>query len=70
MPRIGIDFGTTNSSVAYYDGKRLHPIELDPTNENPHVLPSLIYMDREYHTRLGSAAANEYLARETGRRIV
>ncbi len=70
MPRIGIDFGTTNSSVAYYDGKRLHPIELDAANENPHVLPSLIYMDRNYHAVLGMQAANEYLARETGRRIV
>ncbi len=70
MPRIGIDFGTTNSSVAYYDGKKLHPIELDAANENPHVLPSLIYMDREYQTLLGTQAANKYLDRETGRRIV
>ena len=70
MPRIGIDFGTTNSSVAYYDGKKLRPIELDAANENPHVLPSLIYMDREFQTMLGTRAANEYLARETGRRIV
>lgn len=70
MPRIGIDFGTTNSSVAYYDGKKLRPIELDTANEDPHVLPSLIYMDREYQTMLGTRAANEYLARETGRRIV
>ncbi len=70
MPRIGIDFGTTNSSVAYYDGQKLHLIELDAANENPHVLPSLIYLDREYRTLLGTQAANEYLARETGRRIV
>jgi hypothetical chaperone protein len=70
MARIGIDFGTTNSSVAYFDGKRLRPIELDPTNENPHVLPSLIYIDRAYQTRLGTQAAQAYLKRETGRRIV
>ena len=68
--RIGIDFGTTNSSVAYYDGHTLHPIQLDPTNENPYVLPSLIWIDREYQTQLGTPAAMEYLARETGRRIV
>lgn len=70
MARIGIDFGTTNSSVAYYDGRKLHPIELDPANENPYVLPSLIYMDRDFNTLLGTQAANEYLLRETGRRIV
>lgn len=70
MARIGIDFGTTNSSVAYYDGRKLHSIELDPANENPHVLPSLIYIDRDFDTLLGTPAANEYLVRETGRRIV
>ncbi len=68
--RIGIDFGTTNSSVAYFDGAALHPIQLDPANENPDVLPSLIWIDREYETKLGSSAATEYLEKETGRRIV
>ena len=68
--RIGIDFGTTNSSVAHYDGEKLHPVQLDPPNENPRVLPSLIWIDRDYETRLGTQAAVEYLARETGRRIV
>ncbi len=68
--RIGIDFGTTNSSVAYFDGANLHPIKLDSENENPNVLPSLIWIDREYETELGSSAATEYLEKETGRRIV
>jgi hypothetical chaperone protein len=68
--RIGIDFGTTNSSVAYYDGERLHPVQLDPPNENPRVLPSLIWIDRDHQTQLGTAAAIEYLEKETGRRIV
>lgn len=68
--RIGIDFGTTNSAVAHYDGKELHPVQLDPPNENPRVLPSLIWIDREYQTRLGTAAALEYLEKETGRRIL
>lgn len=68
--RIGIDFGTTNSSVAHYDGEKLTPIVLDPVNENPYVLPSLIWIDQEYQVRLGTPAADEYLARETGRRIV
>ena len=68
--RIGIDFGTTNSSVAFYDGAELHPVQLDPQNENPHVLPSLIWIDRHYGTQLGSSAALEYLEKETGRRIV
>jgi hypothetical chaperone protein len=68
--RIGIDFGTTNSSVAHYDGEQLHPVQLDPPNENPRVLPSLIWIDRDYQIRLGTEAAVEYLEKETGRRIV
>mgnify|MGYP000036671058 CR=1 FL=1 len=65
---IGIDFGTTNSSVAHFDGQTLIPIELDPGNENRHVLPSLIYIQRDHQQELGSAAATEYLRQETGRR--
>ncbi|MBN1487668.1 MAG: Hsp70 family protein, partial [Anaerolineae bacterium] len=67
--RLGIDFGTTNSSVAYYDGTNLHPIDLDPHNENSKVLPSLIYVDRQYNVQLGTPAATAYLENETGRRI-
>ncbi len=68
--RIGLDFGTSNSAVAYFDGERLRPVSLDPQNENPHVLPSLIYIDRQHQVRLGAMAAAEYLERETGRPIV
>ena len=68
--RIGIDFGTTNSSVAFFDGQKLTPIELDPRNENPHVLPSLIYIQRDQTTRLGSVAAAAYLQQESGRRPI
>ena len=70
MIKLGIDFGTTNSSVAYFDGDTLHPINLDAANENPYVLPSLIWIDNTYQSRLGSDAAVEYLTRETERRIV
>lgn len=68
--RLGIDFGTTNSSIAHYDGKVLRPVQLDPRNENPNVLPSLIWIDREHSIQLGSSAAAEYLDKETGRRTV
>ncbi|MBI3742254.1 MAG: Hsp70 family protein [Chloroflexi bacterium] len=66
---LGIDFGTTNSSVARYDGAELFRLQLDAGNDNPHVLPSLIYIDRDQRARVGTDAANEYLARETGRKV-
>jgi len=68
--RLGIDFGTTNSSVAHYDGTALRHVQLDLGSENPDVLPSLIWIDRDHNVRLGSSAAIEYLDKETGRRIV
>lgn len=66
---VGVDFGTTNSSVAFYDRDKLTQLAIDPQNDNPHVLPSLIYVDKEHASRLGAAAALEYLQRETGRPI-
>jgi hypothetical chaperone protein len=67
--RMGIDFGTTNSAVACYDGRTLSRWVLDPANDNPHVLPSLLYIDREQRATVGISAATEYLQRETGRPV-
>src|SRR5512140_875928 len=67
--RLGIDFGTTNSSIARYDGATLSRLELDPASDNAHVLPSLIYIDREQTSVVGTRAAHEYLERETGRPV-
>ena len=64
---LGIDFGTTNSSVARFDGNKLYRLGIDPANDNPNVLPSLIYIDRQHHAVVGARAATEYLTHETGR---
>ncbi|HEX2619907.1 MAG TPA: Hsp70 family protein, partial [Phototrophicaceae bacterium] len=66
--RLGIDFGTTNSAAAVYDGSRLHPIMAGTTGETQ-ILPSLIYVDREHQVTVGQAAAREYTRRETGRAV-
>jgi hypothetical chaperone protein len=67
--RLGIDFGTTNSSIALYDGSSLFPVRLDPGSDTPYVLPSLVYIDRAHRATLGTAAAREYLRHETGRPV-
>jgi hypothetical chaperone protein len=64
---LGIDFGTTNSSVARFDGNKLFRLGIDPANDNPNVLPSLIYIDRAHRAVVGTKAAMEYLDHETGR---
>lgn len=67
--RLGIDFGTTNSSIARYDGATLSRLELDLASDNSHVLPSLIYISREQNAVVGTRAAHEYLESETGRPV-
>ena len=66
--RFGIDFGTTNSSIAFFDGQELHRPLLDPGSDNPLVLPSLLYINRQQQPSIGTAAARQYMQNETGRR--
>ncbi|MEA3309094.1 MAG: Hsp70 family protein [Chloroflexota bacterium] len=65
---LGIDFGTTNSSVAHFDGQELTPIQLENGPANRQLLPSLIYVKRNHQALLGSQAAVAYLQEETGRK--
>jgi hypothetical chaperone protein len=68
--RLGIDFGTTNSAAAIYDGQQLHAVEMETaTMGRKQILPSLIYVDRQYNVTLGQDAAREYARRETGRAV-
>lgn len=67
--RLGLDFGTTNSAVALYDGETLHPLASDPANDNIYITPSLLYIDRQGESTIGAAAANAYLEGETGRPV-
>jgi len=65
---VGIDFGTSNSSIALYEGGKLSLFELDPQNQNPYVLPSFTYINREHEVSIGVKAIETYLEEETGRR--
>ncbi len=66
--RLGIDFGTTNSAAAIYDGKALHPIQIFAPEASA-ILPSLLYVDREHQAKMGLEASAEYVQRETGRAV-
>jgi hypothetical chaperone protein len=66
--RLGIDFGTTNSAAAVYDGQQLHPVEIT-TPKRSALLPSLLYIDREHHAKMGLDARDQYIEHETGRAV-
>jgi hypothetical chaperone protein len=66
---VGIDFGTTNSSLARFDGQQVRYFALDPVNKDPRLLPSLIYIPRDHQPVIGFGAAQRYIAENVGRPI-
>lgn len=63
---VGIDFGTTNSTAAIYDGERVTLIALEP--DNP-IMPSATYIDRDLQTQTGQTAIDCYIRDNTGRTV-
>jgi hypothetical chaperone protein len=66
---VGMDFGTSNSSIARYEGGGIRLFPVDPDNINPNLLRSFIYMTRDYEHYTGSEAVRQYLEHETGRPV-
>lgn len=67
--RIGLDFGTTNSSAAVYDGTRVRLLNLDPVNDSPSVMRSTLFISREGVPFVGRAAINRFTEGNVGREI-
>lgn len=66
----GLDFGTTNSSGAISDGQSVRVLPLDPLNDNPTALPSLLYISQDGERAVGRAAAEAFIERNVGREVV
>ena len=65
---VGIDFGTSNSSAAVYDGRHMRYIPLDPLNEEDvHVLSSMLYISSRGDRFFGRRAIHEYIDQMAGR---
>nr|MCU0494350.1 Hsp70 family protein [Chloroflexaceae bacterium] len=67
--RVGLDFGTTNSSAGFYDGDRLTLLPLDPVNASPSILRSTLFMTREGAPYIGREAINRFTESNVGREI-
>ena len=63
---IGIDFGTTNSSVALCDASGVRQLALDEDRE---IMPSATYLDRRFRALTGASAILTYVADNTGRTV-
>jgi hypothetical chaperone protein len=62
-----MDFGTTNSGMAVFDGRKVHVLPLDPSNTNPRILRTALYVTNEQALLIGRAAVNRYYEQNIGR---
>lgn len=63
---VGIDFGTSNSAAALFDGNTISLVELEHGSA---IMPSASYIDRDLVTCTGQEAIDTYIARNQGRKV-
>ena len=69
MNYVGLDFGTSNSSIARLVNGQIHLAKVDQRNFAPEMLRSLLYLARDYTHSVGTQAVQAYLENETGRPV-
>lgn len=63
----GIDFGTSNSGVAVYDGTHVHVLPLDQQNVIPEVVKTILYITKDYKHYIGQEAVELYYKHNVNR---
>lgn len=63
---IGIDFGTSNSAAAVFDGQQLVLVKLA---EPDSIMPSANYIDKQFVSTVGQQAINDYISGNRGRKV-
>ena len=63
---IGVDYGTSNSAAAVFDGHRVHIVPLESSNP---VTPSACYIRKEFTMETGEQAIRSYIDENRGRRV-
>ncbi|MFP6808894.1 MAG: Hsp70 family protein [Pseudomonadales bacterium] len=58
MIGVGIDFGTSNSAAAWFDGDQVRLVQLE---ESDAIMPTAMHLDRELLTLTGREAVEEYI---------
>lgn len=66
---VGIDFGTSNSAAATFDGERVQLVQLERDGELGGIMPSATYVSRALQTETGQAAINQYITDNTSRTV-
>jgi len=63
---VGVDFGTSNSTVAWFDGKQLHYVQLESSGP---IMPTAIHLNRSYQALTGVAAVEQYVEENRARLV-
>ena len=63
---IGIDYGTSNSAAAIFDGTKVHLVQLE---RHSVIMPSATYIDKDFQISTGQSAINHYIQSNTGRTV-
>lgn len=64
---VGIDFGTSNSGVAYYDGHKVHILPIDQKNVVPEVVKTVLYITKDHTASIGQEAIETYFRHNINR---
>jgi hypothetical chaperone protein len=65
--KVGIDFGTSNSGVAIYQGDKVHILPIDGKNIVPEVVKTILYITRDYRHFIGQEAIELYYKQNINR---
>ena len=58
MIGVGIDFGTSNSAAAWYDGTQVVLVQLESSDA---IMPTALHLDQDLVTATGQAAVEQYI---------
>lgn len=64
---VGMDFGTTNSGMAVANGRSVNVLPLDPSNRNPRIVRTALYITNDHSVHIGRAAVDHYFEHNIGR---
>ena len=58
--KVGLDFGTSNSGVAVYDGRQVHVLPIERNSLLPEVVKTILYITRDERHFIGKEAIELY----------
>jgi hypothetical chaperone protein len=63
---VGVDFGTSNSTVAWFDGQEIFYVQLEARGP---IMPTAIHLNRNYQALTGARAVEQYVEENRARLV-